>query len=141
MQKLPLAYYQNRDVLFLAKDLLGKVLCTCINGELTSGIIVETEAYGGVGDKASHAYKGRRTARTEIIYHEGGVAYVYLCYGIHHFINVVTSVKDEPLAHKGYRAFGGHPCNGTPPGHAGYQARYFIGAGLNGKSTGHRPFA
>ncbi|TZF98629.1 DNA-3-methyladenine glycosylase (plasmid) [Chryseobacterium panacisoli] len=96
--KLPLSYYSNQDVLFLAQDLLGKVLFTDINDEVTAGIIVETEAYFGVLDKASHAYGGRRTDRTETLYSHGGVSYVYLCYGIHHLFNIVTSVKDEPHA-------------------------------------------
>lgn len=96
--KLPLSYYSNQDVLFLAQDLLGKVLFTEIEGEITAGIIVETEAYFGVKDKASHAYGGRRTDRTETLYNQGGVSYVYLCYGIHHLFNVVTSVEDDPHA-------------------------------------------
>ncbi|QOG01337.1 DNA-3-methyladenine glycosylase [Flavobacterium sp. MDT1-60] len=96
--KLPLSYYLNQDVIFLAKDLLGKVLFTQIEGQITAGIIVETEAYFGEIDKASHAYGGRRTNRTEIMYSEGGVSYVYLCYGIHHLFNVVTSVKGQPHA-------------------------------------------
>lgn len=96
--KLPLSYYSNQDVLFLAQDLLGKVLFTKINDEITAGIIVETEAYNGISDKASHAYGGRRTDRTETLYSHGGVSYVYLCYGIHHLFNVVTSVDDEPHA-------------------------------------------
>lgn len=96
--KLPLSYYSNQDVLFLAQDLLGKVLFTEIEGEITAGIIVETEAYFGVKDKASHAYGGRRTDRTETLYNQGGVSYVYLCYGIHHLFNVVTSVDDDPHA-------------------------------------------
>jgi len=96
--KLPLSYYLNQDVLFLAKDLLGKVLFTEIDGDVTAGIIVETEAYFGVLDKASHAYGGRRTSRTETLYHPGGVSYVYLCYGIHHLFNIVSSVEDEPHA-------------------------------------------
>ncbi|WP_228384352.1 DNA-3-methyladenine glycosylase [Chryseobacterium soli] len=93
--KLPYSYYQNQDVVFLAKDLLGKVLFTEIEGNITAGIIVETEAYFGVMDKASHAYGGRRTDRTEILYNDGGLSYVYLCYGIHHLFNIVSSVKDE----------------------------------------------
>jgi len=96
--KLDPAYYLNQDVLFLAKDLLGKVLFTKIDGEITAGIIVETEAYFGVQDKASHAYGGRRTNRTETMYSEGGISYVYLCYGMHHLFNIVSSVKDEPHA-------------------------------------------
>lgn len=77
---------------------MGKVLFTEINGDITGGIIVETEAYSGVRDKASHAYGGRRTDRTEPLYSHGGVSYVYLCYGIHHLFNIVTSVQDEPHA-------------------------------------------
>lgn len=96
--KLQFPYYQNPDVLFLAKDLLGKVLFTQIDGKITAGIIVETEAYFGVQDKASHAYGGRRTSRTETMYAGGGISYVYLCYGIHNLFNIVTSVKDEPHA-------------------------------------------
>jgi DNA-3-methyladenine glycosylase len=96
MSRLHQTYYTNLDVLFLAEDLLGKVLYTQKNGLLTAGIIVETEAYFGVEDKASHAFNGRRTTRTEVMYHEGGLAYVYLCYGIHHLLNIVTSVEDDP---------------------------------------------
>jgi len=96
--KLPFSYYLNQDVLFLAKDLLGKVLFTQINGEITAGVIVETEAYFGIQDKASHAYGGRRTNRTETLYQQGGVSYVYLCYGIHNLFNVVSSVEGEPHA-------------------------------------------
>lgn len=96
--KLQYPYYLNQDVIFLAKDLLGKVLFTKINDEVTAGIIVETEAYFGVQDKASHAYGNRRTGRTEVLYNEGGVSYVYLCYGIHYLFNIVTGVKDDPHA-------------------------------------------
>lgn len=96
--KLKPEYYLNNDVVAVAKDLLGKVLYTQVNGEITSGIIVETEAYFGIKDKASHAYGGRRTNRTEVMFAEGGKAYVYLCYGIHYLFNVITSVKDDPHA-------------------------------------------
>ncbi|RZL57022.1 MAG: DNA-3-methyladenine glycosylase [Pedobacter sp.] len=96
--KLKAEYYLNEDAIFLAKDLLGKVLYTKINDEVTAGIIIETEAYFGIKDKASHAYGGRRTNRTETMYSEGGIAYVYLCYGMHHLFNVVSSVNDEPHA-------------------------------------------
>lgn len=95
---LPKSFYLREDVVGIARELLGKVLVTNIDGQTTSGIIVETEAYAGVNDKASHAYGDRRTKRTEIMYHEGGVAYVYLCYGIHHLFNVVTNIKDVPHA-------------------------------------------
>ncbi|MCD0467199.1 DNA-3-methyladenine glycosylase [Flavobacterium sp. ENC] len=96
--KLQFDYYLNRDVIFLAQDLLGKVLYTQVEGEITAGIIVETEAYFGEQDKASHAYGGRRTNRTETLYGQGGLSYVYLCYGIHHLFNVVSSVEGEPHA-------------------------------------------
>lgn len=96
--KLRLDYYLNQNVLFLAQDLLGKVLYTQIEGEITAGIITETEAYFGEQDKASHAYGGRRTNRTETLYSQGGLSYVYLCYGIHHLFNVVSSVAGEPHA-------------------------------------------
>ncbi|HYD20871.1 MAG TPA: DNA-3-methyladenine glycosylase [Flavipsychrobacter sp.] len=95
---LPESFYIRKDVVKIAKELLGKVLVTNFDGITTSGIIVETEAYAGAGDKASHASGGRRTARTEIMYANGGTAYVYLCYGIHHLFNVVTNVKDTPHA-------------------------------------------
>jgi DNA-3-methyladenine glycosylase len=96
--KLSRGYYLNEDVLHLAKDLLGKVLFTNIQGEVSAGIIVETEAYFGISDKASHAYGGRRTNRTETMFSEGGVAYVYLCYGMHNLFNVVSSKINDPHA-------------------------------------------
>ena len=95
---LKATYYLNTDVVALAKDLIGKTLCTRINNTLTCGIITETEAYAGVNDKASHAYNGRRTNRTETMYSKGGVSYVYLCYGIHKLFNIVTNVKGIPHA-------------------------------------------
>ena len=82
----------------IARQLLGNVLVTRIGGEITSGMIVETEAYQGVTDRASHAWAGRRTDRTEIMFGEGGKAYVYLCYGIHHLFNIVTNQKEIPHA-------------------------------------------
>ena len=98
MNKLDTAFYTRDDVVTIARELLGKVLCTRIDGHLTKAVITETEAYAGGGDRASHAYGGRRTKRTEPMYSEGGTAYVYLCYGIHHLFNVVTSIKDDPQA-------------------------------------------
>ena len=95
---LKASYYLNTDVVFLAKDLIGKTLCTRINNKITCGIITETEAYAGVIDKASHAYGDKRTKRTEIIYSQGGVSYVYLCYGIHRLFNIVTNNKGIPHA-------------------------------------------
>ncbi len=94
MPKIPLSYYQQTDVLFLAKNLLGKLLVTQVEGKLCGAMITETEAYRGRDDKASHAYNGRRTARTEIMYALGGKSYVYLCYGIHRLFNIVTNAED-----------------------------------------------
>ncbi|PLW91826.1 MAG: DNA-3-methyladenine glycosylase [Marinilabiliales bacterium] len=91
-------FYTRPDVLQIARDLLGKVLVVEVDGQRCSGIITETEAYAGINDKASHAYGGRRTARTETMYMEGGCAYVYLCYGIHNLFNVVTNTKEVPHA-------------------------------------------
>ena len=98
MYKLPTDFYQRDDVLTISRELLGKVLCTNIADKLTRGIIVETEAYAGTTDKASHAYGGRRTKRTETMYAKGGSAYVYLCYGIHHLFNIVTNKENIPHA-------------------------------------------
>lgn len=96
--KLPSGYFQGTDVVLLARDLLGKVLVTCVDGHRTSGIITETEAYAGVTDRASHAYGGRRTPRTSTMYLPGGHSYVYLCYGIHSLFNVVTGPAHVPHA-------------------------------------------
>ena len=98
MAKLDRAFYLRSDVVRIARDLLGKVVVTRIDGVHTAGVITETEAYAGTTDRASHAFGDRRTARTEVMYAEGGVAYIYLCYGIHHLFNVVTNSKDIPHA-------------------------------------------
>ena len=98
MAKLPFSFYLNTDVNSLARQLIGKMLFTQIDGEITAGIIVETEAYAGIEDKASHAYGGRLTDRTKTMYLKGGVSYVYLCYGIHNLFNVVTGPLNMPHA-------------------------------------------
>jgi len=98
MKKLAINFFRRENVLQVAEELLGKLLVTTKGGITTSGRIVECEAYAGVPDKASHAYGGRRTNRNEVMYGEAGVAYVYLCYGIHHLFNVVTHLKDIPHA-------------------------------------------
>ena len=98
MTKIQKAFYQRADVVQIAKELLGKYVFTCFAGMLTGGMITETEAYAGAMDKASHAYNNRRTPRTEVMYAEGGTAYVYLCYGMHSLFNVVTHQKDVPHA-------------------------------------------
>lgn len=96
--KLDVEFYQREDVVGIARELIGKRLCTRIDRKLTRLRITETEAYAGTVDKASHAFGDRRTQRTEPMYAEGGVAYVYLCYGIHHLFNVVTNRKGVPHA-------------------------------------------
>lgn len=88
----------RKDVVKIARELLGKYLFTNFNGKLTGGIITETEAYNGIVDRASHAFGGRRTNRTEVMYCQGGVAYVYLCYGIHSLFNIITNEKEIPHA-------------------------------------------
>jgi DNA-3-methyladenine glycosylase len=97
-EKLNRAFYEREDVLTIARELLGKLIITSFNGEETMGRIVETEAYQGITDRASHAYMGRRTPRTEVMFSRGGIAYVYLCYGIHHLFNVVTGSENNPHA-------------------------------------------
>jgi len=98
MNSLPRSFYLRGNVVVIAKELLGKTLLTQIDGTITGGIITETEAYAGITDRASHAFGNRRTSRTEVMYSEGGKAYVYLCYGIHSLFNVVTNNKDIPHA-------------------------------------------
>jgi DNA-3-methyladenine glycosylase len=98
LTKLDNSFYDRSNVVTVARALLGKILVTEFGGQRTSGRIVETEAYNGVVDRASHAWSGRRTRRTEVMYAAGGRAYVYLIYGIHHLFNVVTNQKDVPHA-------------------------------------------
>ena len=98
MKKVDVSFYKRSNVLQIARELLGKILVTKWNGITTSGRIVEVEAYNGIVDKAAHSFGGRRTNRNEIMYADGGVAYIYLCYGIHHLFNVVTNNKDIPQA-------------------------------------------
>lgn len=98
MAKIPKNFYLNNDVVTIAKQLLGKVLVSNIDGVMTSGKITEVEAYKAPEDKASHAYNNKCTKRTITMFAEGGVAYVYLCYGMHHLFNIVTGDKDLPHA-------------------------------------------
>lgn len=98
MNKLPLSFYNTKDVLQIARDMLGKVVVTNMAGQCTSGRIVETEAYIGIEDKASHAFGGKRTARNEHMYHAAGTAYIYVCYGMHQMLNIVTNEIDIPDA-------------------------------------------
>ena len=97
-KKLDHSFYDRKNVVQIARDLLGKILVTQFDGIRSSGRIVETEAYNGVNDRACHAFGGRRTARTEHIYGGPGTVYVYICYGMHHLFNVITNKKDIPHA-------------------------------------------
>jgi DNA-3-methyladenine glycosylase len=96
-EKLPDSFFLNEDVLAVARGLLGKTLVSVCDGHRCSGIITELEAYCAPEDQASHARNNLRTNRTETMFAQGGRAYVYLCYGIHHLFNVVTGPKD--MAH------------------------------------------
>lgn len=96
--KLPESFYTHSNVLQISRELLGKYLFTSIDGIKTGGYIVETEAYNGVIDRASHAFGSRNTLRTSVMFKHGGIAYVYLCYGIHEMFNIVTSTEGEPHA-------------------------------------------
>lgn len=98
MKKLTIDFYNRKNVVQIASDLLGKILITKFNGLVTSGRIVETEAYIGITDKASHAWAGKRTARNEQMYATAGTGYIYICYGIHQMFNVVTNEKGIPDA-------------------------------------------
>lgn len=87
------------DARTLARRLLGQRLVRVLDsGERLAGLIVETEAYVGVRDRASHAFAGRRTSRTETMYAQAGTAYVYFTYGMHNMFNVVCGEMDEPVA-------------------------------------------
>jgi DNA-3-methyladenine glycosylase len=96
--KLDHNFYDRKNVVQIARDLLGKILVTQFDGIRSTGRIVETEAYNGVNDRASHAFGGRRTSRSEHLYSGPGTAYVYICYGMHHLFNVTTNKKDVPHA-------------------------------------------
>lgn len=95
--QLTAVFFQREDTVQIAKELLGKYLVTDFNGQRTVGRIVETEAYKAPEDKACHAYLNRNTKRTKTMFMPGGVAYIYICYGIHHLFNVVTG--PEGAAH------------------------------------------
>jgi DNA-3-methyladenine glycosylase len=89
--KLDLEYFQNNDVVFLAQDLLGKIIVHQSKDGITAARVTETEAYRHYGDKACHAHLNKKTKRNSVMHEEGGKAYVYLCYGIHHLFNIVTN--------------------------------------------------
>jgi len=88
-------FYRDPDVTRVAKRLLGKLIYTNIGNKLTGGRIVEVEAYCGAVDRASHAYKNKLTERTKTMFEDGGICYVYLCYGIHNLFNIVTNTRGK----------------------------------------------
>ena len=98
MKKLTIDFYNRTDVIQVAKELLGKIIITNIDGNKTSARIVETEAYIAITDRASHSYNGKRTERNEHMYGPAGNSYVYICYGMHHLFNVVTNNAGTPDA-------------------------------------------
>ena len=98
MKKLGIQFYDREDVVAIARELIGKIIITKFDGVTCSGRIVETEAYIGLTDKASHSFAGKRTARNEHMYASPATSYVYICYGMHHLFNVVTNKKDVPDA-------------------------------------------
>jgi len=98
MKKLALSFYTKKDVVQIAKELIGMLVVTRIDDALTIARIVETEAYKGITDRASHSYNGKRTARNEHMYMCAGTVYIYICYGMHQMLNVVTNEKEIPDA-------------------------------------------
>ncbi|GGZ32889.1 putative 3-methyladenine DNA glycosylase [Echinicola pacifica] len=95
---LPKEFFLNPDVVEVSRLLLGKILVSQVDGKVTAGRIVETEAYDGTIDRACHAFPNKITKRTEVMFAEGGRSYIYLCYGIHHLVNVVTGPEHSPKA-------------------------------------------
>ncbi len=97
--RLPASFFARADVAQISRQLLGKLLCTRLGGaQLSAGLIVETEAYSGQSDRASHAFGNRRTQRTAVMFGRPGRAYVYLCYGMHALFNIVTNRSGIPDA-------------------------------------------
>lgn len=87
----------DRDTKIVAKELLGKFLIRKIGKKEIAVMITETEAYDGFKDKASHASKGK-TQRTEVMFGDPGIFYIYLCYGMYHMLNIITREKNYPAA-------------------------------------------
>ena len=97
LQKLSRSFY-GRDSVTVARELLGKVLVHKTGGQELRAIIVETEAYGGIPDKAAHSYGGKKTLRTKIMFGDPGFSYVYLIYGIYNCFNIVVAKEGDPQA-------------------------------------------
>ena len=98
----------TQDGYTLAQRMIGKYICRCTDGVVSRYRITETECYIGTGDTACHAHKGK-TARTEIMWAEGGVCYVYLCYGIHNLLNFISGDENQPqgVLIRGVKGFDG----------------------------------
>ncbi len=90
--------FYTRDGITVAKELLGKILVHETSVGTIKGIITETESYMGIEDKGSHTYGGKRTNRTEPMFHIGGTSYVYLIYGMYNCVNITTYIEDVPQA-------------------------------------------
>lgn len=95
--RLALEFFQRSKVTQIARELLGKMLITRIDGQITAGLIVESEAYSW-RERGCHAYNDRKTSRNEVMFGPGGFAYVYLCYGVHNLFNVVTNAEHRAEA-------------------------------------------
>lgn len=95
MNIIPQGFYLQDNVVALSKALLGKYLFTNIQGKISGGKIVETEAYSHINDKACHSHLQRRTTRTQIMFHAGGVAYVYKIYGMYDLFNIITNEENK----------------------------------------------
>jgi DNA-3-methyladenine glycosylase len=108
--KLPESFYQRTNVVRIARELLGKALFTSVDGIVTGGTIVETEAYSWK-ERGCHAFGARRTLRNNIMFAQGGHAYVYLCYGMHHLFNVVTNTtgRAEAVLVRALEPYAGQP--------------------------------
>ena len=98
MKKINNIEFFKVDTITLAKNLVGKWIETNINGKRITAQIAETEAYLGVNDSACHSYNGKRTNRNEPMWNEGGTIYIYLCYGLHYLLNIVSEEKGRPEA-------------------------------------------
>lgn len=98
MKKITDRNFFTRDTISVAKDLIGKIIITNVDGVEKCGRISEVECYLGIEDSACHTYSGKRTQRNEPMWCDGGTIYIYLCYGLHNLFNIVTSKKDNPEA-------------------------------------------